>query len=445
MFWQNICLPVPKLHLMNRIPLFTLTVLLVCAAQQNSAQVIFNETFGQTTTRQTSSYMPSGSYAWGDPNGTPSQKQIENNHYAVIAPANIRDAWPIPAWWFWTGAEPVGNTWGGANNPSTPNGNADHTGNPNGAVLVVNAGTILNSFYRRTVTLVPGNTYRLSAWMYLVNPSSMISMRIIDPQDGDILGSHASPYYSSTGNWQQLVYEFTFPSTCAGAGQDVIVHMSNALSNDHGNDYYIDDIVLEQISYSGTNMISCPHALLALNRIDLSAAVSTDQVAVSWAVDDESDVQYYEVQKSTNGIAFETIHKVAVTTPNQSLTYKYNDLLYKSAMDYTASRLYYRIRAVKQDGGFQVSAIVSVTMGKNNKNIVIYPQPASSMGTVHIAWANQAKMTIRIFDLSGRIVKVINNAAGGGIRINDLKSGMYVAELTNVGNNTVTSQKFQIL
>jgi hypothetical protein len=429
---------------MNRTPLhYTLTILLLCVALQSSAQVIFTETFGQTTTRQTCPYMPSGSYAWADPNGTQNQKQIENDYYAVIAPANIRDAWPIPGWWYWTGAEPIGNTWGGANNPSTPNGNADHTGDLNGAVLAVNAGTTLGGFYRRTANLIPGNTYRLSAWMYLVNPSSMISMRIIDPEDGDILGSSVSPFFSSTGSWSQVIYEFTLPSTCGSVGRNVIVHMANALSNNSGNDYYIDDIVLETISFSGTNVISCPNALLALNRIDLAATANTDEVAVSWAVDDESDVLYYEVQKSTNGTAFQTIRKEAVTALNQSRTYKHNDLL--SVMDYTASRLYYRIKAVKQTGSYQVSTTVSVTVGKNNKSITIYPQPASSMGTVHIAWANSATMSIRVFDLSGRVVKVINNARGNGVSINDLKSGMYVVELTNAGNSTVISHKLRIL
>lgn len=430
---------------MTRIPLFvTLTLLLICIAQQNSAQVIFNETFGQTTTRQTSAYMPSGSYTWADPNGTQNQKQIENNCYAVIAPANIRDAWPVPSWWFWTGAEPVGNTWGGANNPSTPNGNADHTGDANGAVLVVNAGTILDGFYRRTVNLLPGNTYRFSAWIYLVNPSSMISMRTIDPEDGDILGSYTSPFFGSAGSWQQIAYEFTFPSSCSTIGRDVIVYMANGLSNNSGNDYYIDDIVLETIPFSGTNAIACPNALLALSRIDLTARANTDEVAVSWTVDDESDVQYYEIQKSTNGTTFETIRKVAVTALNQTGTYKHNDLLYQSVTSYTASRLYYRIKAVKQTGSYHLSNIALVTIGKNNNGIAIYPQPASSTEIVHIAWANPAKMNIRIFDMSGRMVKVINNAGGGHVGINDLRSGTYVAELTNTSTYTVTSQKLQV-
>lgn len=430
---------------MTRIPLFvTLTLLLICVAQQNAAQVVFNETFGQTTTRQTSAYMPSGSYTWADPNGTTNQKQIENNCYAVIAPANIRDAWPVPGWWFWTGAEPVGNTWGGANNPATPNGNTDHTGNANGAVLVVNAGTLLDGFYRRTATIVPGNAYRFSAWIYLVNPSSMVSMQVIDPEDGGVLGSYTSPFLSTTGSWQQLVYEFTFPASCASIPRDVIVYMANGLSNNSGNDYYIDDIVLETITYSGPNVIGCPDALLALNRIDLTARATADEVAVSWTVDDESDVQYYEIQKSTNGTTFETIRKVAVTTLNQSGTYKHNDLLYQSVTGNTASRLYYRIKAVKQTGSYHLSNMAAVTIGKNNNGIAIYPQPAVSTGTVHITWANQAKMTIRVFDMSGRIVKVINNAGGGRVGISDLRSGTYVVELTNNSNYTVTSQKLQV-
>src|SRR3982750_2964113 len=76
------------------------------------AQVLFNETFGQSTTRLTSVYMPTGGFAWGDPGGSTNEKAIENNYYAVIAPANIKDAYPVPYYWFWTGLQPAGNTGG---------------------------------------------------------------------------------------------------------------------------------------------------------------------------------------------------------------------------------------------------------------------------------------------------------------------------------------------
>ena len=64
-----------------------MVVLLLAIAGKGMAQVIFTETFGQTTVRQTSPYMPPGSYAWADPNGNSDQQEIENNYYAVIAPA----------------------------------------------------------------------------------------------------------------------------------------------------------------------------------------------------------------------------------------------------------------------------------------------------------------------------------------------------------------------
>ncbi|TYP96705.1 hypothetical protein C7447_1061, partial [Tenacibaculum adriaticum] len=219
------------------------------------SQVIFTENFGETTTRQTSIYMPTGTFAFGDPNGTVNEKAIENNHYAVIDPNHIVDDYPNPYYWFWTGNQPVGNTGGDNGNPATD----DHTtGDTNGAVLVVNAGTTLSDFYERQVSLELDQCYRLSVWMYVVNAGAQITLEAKDVSNGSVLGFETIPFTSTEDVWTEYTLDFKIPAGCTSA--DVALALRNNNSNNSGNDFYIDDIQLEKLTLcTGLEQtITCP-------------------------------------------------------------------------------------------------------------------------------------------------------------------------------------------
>ena len=423
-----------------------MVVLLLAIAGKGMAQVIFTETFGQTTVRQTSPYMPPGSYAWADPNGNSDQQEIENNYYAVIAPANIGDAWPVPAWWFWTGAEPTGNTWGGANNPSTPNGNADHTGDPNGAVLVVNAGSVLNGFYSRTATITKGNSYRLSFWVYLVNASSMISMQVKDPSTQTVIGSEMSAFLSTAGSWQQLTYDFQFPASCTG-GNQVQVYLANGLSNNTGNDYYIDDIMLETLAGPAGNTLQCPAApmLLASNDLTLAANANGKNVELFWTVGHVQDFKAYELERSYDGTGFGTIGAVTASAAGVSGRFGYADVPYNSFAAGVTGSIYYRVKAIRADGSFVYSEVVPVSFRDNGNNVIAWPQPAAPMSAVTIAWTNTGAAGVAIFDATGALVRKAADVKGGRYTAGGLKSGMYIITITGEQGRAVATRKIIVL
>ena len=427
--------------------LVAVMLLLAFASNKGMAQVIFTETFGQSTVRQTSPYMPSASYAWADPNGNTNQQQIENDYYAVIAPANIRDAWPAPGWWFWTGPEPTGNTWGGMNNASSPNGNTDHTGDPDGAVLVVNAGSTLKGFYSRSATLTPGNSYRLSFWLYLVNPSSMIGLQVIDPSTQTVLGSVNSAFLSTTGSWQEVVYDFQFPASCSGSNV-VQVYLANALSNNAGNDYYIDDVSLVTLATPAADIIVCPSVLtlLANNGMKLTAGANGKTVDLSWTLNSAPGFTSYELQRSNSSIDFGTIHIKKASAAGIAGTFSYSDVSYNGVTAGIPASLYYRVKAVRADGSFEYSEVLAVSLKNNNSNnLVVYPQPAAAMSPVTISWNNTAAARVDIFDMSGALVSKAADIRGGRYTTGGLRSGMYVVKVTGQSGGGVVTRKIMVL
>lgn len=245
---------------------------LLAASAGVSAQTVFLETFGDTATRTTSPYVPQYSgagavsyYRYADPVGTTdaatanNQRAILDGFYTVVNPQNVRDTLPaatvIPA-----PSNNAAGTWWAA---GAPGGNyrnyRDHTGDE-GAVLVVNAGNTQNHMYRRLVTLTPGRTYVLSAWLYIVQAPSTTQLSLREPDDTASLGQSASFDATTTNHqWAQHSWKFTLPISCTQT--QYAVAYSNLNRATSGNDLFIDDISLvETTDTAGASTATCGNA-----------------------------------------------------------------------------------------------------------------------------------------------------------------------------------------
>ncbi len=394
---------------------YILSFLLLSTVLIGHTQIVFQETFGQTTTRTTSTYMPSGSFGWGDPNGTTDQKAIDNNYYAVIAPANIRDAYPVPYWWFWTGPEPIGNTWGGGGNPAT----TDHTGDANGAVMVVNAGSVLNGFYSRRANVVGGACYKLSLWFYLVNTSSSFNMQVRDAGTHIVLGTLSSGSIYTEDTWQQFSFTFKMPSGCPS--NQVEVYIANTTSAFSGNDYYIDDIVLERITCGSESDIICPTSVLPVSLTNFTTTQVADQKAlVEWKTDFEQGLKLYSIEHSIDGVNYTVLR--TVEPQNTSTPTSYSELInipYLSSVGH-----FLRLRIQELDGKVSYSKTNLLRWDTETKGLLIYPQPSMGMVTVSIPNGYE-KANIQLLNSSGMVLKKWNQHSSTSLVITNLKSGMY--------------------
>ncbi|MBK6614061.1 hypothetical protein [Ottowia sp.] len=203
-------------------------VALVLLAYGASAQAqAFTETFGNAAGRVSNAYVPNFGFA--------ASGAVTDGNYTVMPPqgivASTGDA-------YWT------------NLPD------DHTGG--GALMVLNAGPALNEFYVRDFNTLPGHTYRISAWRYVVNgnggtgataPISW-SLQVRDPSNDAIRVESGAIPSTPTQAWIESTYEFTVPANCAAARTPVPARL--ALTNQSpvtsGNDFYIDDISVTDIT-----------------------------------------------------------------------------------------------------------------------------------------------------------------------------------------------------
>nr|WP_321376733.1 T9SS type A sorting domain-containing protein [uncultured Bacteroides sp.] len=228
---------------------------------------IFTEDFGISPSpnssnnfgRSTSIYMPSGSFKFGTsyPNSTDyNEYAIDNNHYAVVAPGYIKLGHKQYDYYFWTPSFNESNTI------------QDRSATENGAVMVVNAGQTLNSFYQRQELLQVGASYRASFWLYLVNGPSQVAIDVKHPKTGEVLATITSPilwdWDSKVKNkWTYFDLYFSVPvpddeKNCTV--DNVVLSFRNNYAENQGNDYYIDDIRLDRVCSvpAGTPILNCP-------------------------------------------------------------------------------------------------------------------------------------------------------------------------------------------
>jgi hypothetical protein len=284
-------------------------------------KIIFKEDFGKSTTRKSSQYVPQSgkdinlsvfnhgtqfykiadkyissttelpsTQKYGNSANVYNQDiwNIDNGFYSVIAPNHIYDMSKIM---------PDGNTipWSGDwwynQNPKP----VDHTDSSiDGAVLVVNGGTVLNQYYRRVVKLEPGKTYKLSAWFYGAGGNKVgVNFEAQNILTETVLGSSNKDYnitdLSEYGDnkmrltnqniWEQKSWVFKAPndSKCV----DIAIALRNNVPANGGNDFFVDDILLEETSEVGVEY-TCPNTNFILDdiikaiddNIDLSTTTS---------------------------------------------------------------------------------------------------------------------------------------------------------------------------
>lgn len=218
-----------------------LLTLLAWGASAQAQGVVFKDTFGNAAGRVSSTYVPSGfTYAaTGD---------VVDNYYTIAAPTSLGPpSTPGQTWW-----DKV----------------ADHTGDTGGAVLVVNAGNVLSDMYQRDFTVLPGHSYRISAWRWIVNgvggaggrgPLSW-DLQMRDPSNNTVKVHSGDIASTGIKQWLETTYEFTVPVDCKTVGQGVPARMAlvNRTAETNGNDFYVDDVSVTDITPNDALDKFCP-------------------------------------------------------------------------------------------------------------------------------------------------------------------------------------------
>lgn len=180
--------------------------------------------------------------------------------------------------------------------------------------------------------------------------------------------------------------------------------------------------------------------VLPVNFANVSAKQTGGVVLVSFSNLTESDVDFYEIERSTDGRNFTSIGKV------QPKGNDYGKWDYSFADANPARTNYYRVKAVEFGNSTRTSVILKVSSERTANAFVVYPNPVQNkVVTLQANNIAAGAYSVTIVNSNGQQVfaKTMNFQAGSVSQSIELpasvKPGMYMLRIENAGTRSVTS------
>jgi hypothetical protein len=174
---------------------------------------------------------------------------------------------------------------------------------------------------------------------------------------------------------------------------------------------------------------------LPVELLYFNAYAEGEHNVIEWATAMELDNEFFEVQRSTDAIGFETIRRVAGAGHSQERRdYRVRD---------TGARgsFYYRLRQVDLDGTATLSDWVYVRRQDEERKVPLelFPNPVHDRATVRLPAAGM----LRVYGPGGRLLRHYAEVDGSReLFFDDLPAGNYWLQFIDKHNGTTQSIQF---
>lgn len=161
---------------------------------------------------------------------------------------------------------------------------------------------------------------------------------------------------------------------------------------------------------------------------------------LKWQTAQEVNSNYFGVEKSTDGIHFNTIGNV-IAKGNSSITesYEYLDAAPQTGLNY------YRLKIVDKDASFGYSQTISI---RNTGSYITlaYPNPAKSFVNLNFTAARAGRCSFTVYSSNGKAMSTNRYAVNAGsqnitLPMAAMASGTYVVKVIDSEGNVITEQK----
>lgn len=183
--------------------------------------------------------------------------------------------------------------------------------------------------------------------------------------------------------------------------------------------------VAQKISQYSSILFANP---LPVTFTGISGTQKNNGVQITWNVATESNINRYEIERSTDGRSFIKSNSVSPkNNNNNAVSYVWFDATP------TGGTSFYRIKSVDNNGEIKYSTIVRVNLDKSSLTISLYPNPAKDYVMASVVNKSEGNGVFNIFNSSGTLVKTLNQHLVSGannfsIDIKTLPAGMYILE-----------------
>ena len=167
--------------------------------------------------------------------------------------------------------------------------------------------------------------------------------------------------------------------------------------------------------------------ILPIELLFFNAQPEGENVKCKWETSSETNNEYFEVERLSNGKEFFPIGKVSgygLGTSTESRTYSLID------DDVCNDIRYYRLKQVDIDGKYSYSDVVAIDCSSDKKGINIYPNPTESTIFCSFYENKNSSLTFQWRDILGKVIKeeihdVIKGFNTVQSDVSDLAKGIY--------------------
>ncbi|MBX9852175.1 MAG: T9SS type A sorting domain-containing protein [Cytophagaceae bacterium] len=192
-----------------------------------------------------------------------------------------------------------------------------------------------------------------------------------------------------------------------------------------------------------TLIVFRPCGTLPVQLLNFTGRRSDKGVELNWVTSWEENNDHFVVERSHDGIHFETVTAVKGKGDSKESTYYYT--LDPEPFN-TVS--YYRLKQVDMDGKYSYSNIITINSIDGSDNVSIYPNPAHSNIHIGITTEESKSVYLSLADMLGR--KIISNriyqlhSGVNEIHLNleELSSGTYILQIINEDGSGKKDIKF---
>ncbi len=196
----------------------------------------------------------------------------------------------------------------------------------------------------------------------------------------------------------------------------------------------IGSVTISNVSQFSNWILATNNAVLPIELSLFQAKPFKTEVRLDWATSSEINNDYFNIERSEDGISFIQLTKVTgAGTSSEYKKYSYID------SDPIQGRSYYRLKQTDYDGKFTYSEIKSVVFGKQvSQNLQIdnvSPNPFEHFFRAEYTLAEVGEVKAVLINSSGKVVRSKTEKAERGKNqlefqeVGDLPSGTYILQL----------------
>jgi hypothetical protein len=189
-------------------------------------------------------------------------------------------------------------------------------------------------------------------------------------------------------------------------------------------------------TYSGSQWFNTTcYGSLPVQFTSFNGQLIGPSATITWTTVNEKSNEYFIVQRSYDGVSFESIGKVYATNNSQkSATYTYTDA------NVGAKIVYYRLVQVDSNGSSQNSTIIKLS-GNYENDVFLFPNPADESVSVKIQSAVDTDYQIQMYNSIGKLImsldgKTMNGFDDKKINLSSVESGIYFINIVDSNNNS---------